>query len=101
MKLGHTERNPNDLRAMSDRVRDILVAAVQAGCHGFRPKPEIVEAIASGSKELTIEQLQFDSLAWMEFCIAVELSTGQELTPEDLQPMRRFSQIEQWLRARL
>jgi hypothetical protein len=40
-------------------------------------------------------------LAWMEFCISVELQSGQELTPADVDEMRYVFQIEQWLRARL
>jgi hypothetical protein len=86
---------------MADKLRDILIAAVRAGRHGAPPAPPLAQAIADGNRELTIDQLKFDSLAWMEFCISVELQSGQELTPVDIEGMRYVFQIEEWLRARL
>jgi hypothetical protein len=86
---------------MADKIRDVLLAAVRAGRHGTLPPPALAQAIAEGSHELTTEQLNFDSLAWMEFCISVELQSGQELTPADVDEMRYVFQIEDWLRARL
>jgi hypothetical protein len=86
---------------MADKLRDILIAAVRAGRHGAPPAPPFAQAIADGNRELTIDQLKFDSLAWMEFCISVELQSGQELTPVDIEGMRYVFQIEEWLRARL
>jgi len=50
---------------------------------------------------MTIEQLGFDSLAWLEFCISVEIQSGQEITPADITKMRYIFEIENWLRARL
>jgi hypothetical protein len=85
---------------MTDKVRGILLAAVRAGRNGFPPEPSIAQAIADGSRELTIDQLKFDSLAWMEFCISVELQSGQELTPVDIDGMQYVVQIEEWLRSR-
>ena len=54
----------------------------------------------AGGRNLTLDQLQFDSLAWMEFCISVELATGQELTPTFIDGMKCFFEIEEWLYAR-
>jgi hypothetical protein len=85
---------------MSNRTREVLLTAVQAGCHGFPPHADIADAIVSGNRQLEILALNFDSLAWMEFCIAVELHTGQELSPGDLEPMTFFFEIEEWLLAR-
>jgi len=48
-----------------------------------------------------LDALEFDSLAWMEFCISVELQSGQELTPAQIGDMRYFFEIEEWLRARM
>ena len=85
---------------MSDPVRDILIAAVEAAKYGHPPAPDVAKAIAAGSRELELEQLDFDSLAWMEFCISVELDSGQELTPDVVGGMTRFFEIEDWLRSR-
>ena len=86
---------------MPDQIREILLSAVSAGRFGAPPEPSIAQAIAAGDRELSIDQLKFDSLAWMEFCIAVELQSGQELTPADIEGMQFVFQIEEWLRARL
>ena len=48
----------------------------------------ISEAVVIGDRSLTLGQLQFDSLAWMEFCISVEVLSGQELTPAHIDGMR-------------
>ncbi|MGH9807580.1 MAG: hypothetical protein ACRD9W_10035 [Terriglobia bacterium] len=86
---------------MADKVREVLLTAVRAGRHGAPPPPALAQAIAEGSRNLTTEQLDFDSLAWMEFCISVELQSGQELTPAEVEEMRYVFQIEEWLRTRL
>lgn len=42
-------------------------------------------AFELGQGDCRLDALEMDSLAMMEFCISLELSTGIELTPEDLQ----------------
>jgi hypothetical protein len=90
-----------DRSIVSDRIRETLLTAYGAGRSGFPPDPTVVGAIADGSRELTLEQLSFDSLGWMEFCISVELQCGQELTPLHIEAMRYMFEIEDWLRARM
>jgi hypothetical protein len=84
---------------MEDPIRHILVTAIRAARYGAAD-PAIERAVTVGNSALRIEQLNFDSLAWMEFCISVELQSGHELTPADVQGMNRVSEIEDWLRAR-
>ena len=86
---------------MPDRVRDMLLTALCAGRHGAAPAVSVAKAVAAGDRELRTDQLGFDSLAWMEFCISVELQSGKELTPEDIENMSYVFEIEDWLRARL
>ena len=86
---------------MSDRVRDMLLVALSAGQHGAIPTGHVAEAVKVGDRQLRIDQLHFDSLAWMEFCISIELQSGQALTPEDIENMRYVCEIEEWLRAKL
>ena len=85
---------------MGDPIRDIMLIAVSAARNGDPPDPSIVAAIASGDHTLKIDQLKFDSLAWMEFCISVELQSGRELTPVDIEAMSHVFEIEDWLRTR-
>lgn len=84
-----------------DRVREMLMAALSAGRFGRPIKPAIAEAVMAGDRGLTLDQLDFDSLRWMEFCISVELQSGQELTPAHIDRMRYFYEIEKWLSARV
>jgi len=86
---------------MADHIREMLLEALCAGRYGHTPAARITEAVVAGDRELRTDQLGFDSLAWMEFCISVELQSGQELTPEDVENMSYVYEIEEWLRARL
>ena len=85
---------------MADRIRDIFLGAISAARNGVSLEPSITQAITKGDRQLRVDQLEFDSLAWMEFCISVELQSGQELTPVDVEGMQYVFQIEDWLRAR-
>jgi len=85
---------------MVSQIRDILLNAVSAARYGVPPKTRIAEAIAGGDRQLTLDELEFDSLSWMEFCISVELQSGQELSPLDIERMDYVFQIEDWLRNR-
>jgi hypothetical protein len=86
---------------MSDKVRDMLLVALRAARNGVAPEPALAEAVAGGDRSIPIDRLHFDSLAWMEFCISIELQSGQALTPEDIENMRYVCEIEEWLRAKL
>jgi hypothetical protein len=86
---------------MTETLRATLMAAVEAAKNGQSPAPEVADAIAAGGRDLELDKLGFDSLAWMEFCISIELNSRLELTPEHIAGMTYFFEIEEWLRARL
>ena len=86
---------------MSDPVRDMLLVALRAARNGVAPSPAFAQAVAAGDRTMRIDQLHFDSLAWMEFCISLELQSGQALTPQDIATMRYLFEIEELLRAKL
>jgi hypothetical protein len=86
---------------MADRVHLMLLTAFGAARYGDPVEPTVARVILSGDRTMRIDQLGFDSLAWMEFCISIELQSGKELTPADLEPMRFVFEIEEWLRTRL
>jgi len=83
------------------QIRAILLTALKDAQHGLPPGTLITHAIVEGDRGLMLNALEFDSLAWMEFCISVELQSGQELTPAQIRDMRYFFEIEDWLRARV
>ena len=83
------------------QIRAILLTALKDAQHGLPPGTSITQSVVEGDRGLTLDALEFDSLAWMEFCISVELQSGQELTPAQIVDMRYFFEIEEWLRARV
>jgi hypothetical protein len=78
-----------------------LLSALKDAQHGLPPGTSITQSVVEGDRGLTLDALEFDSLAWMEFCISVELQSGHELTPAHIVDMRYFFEIEEWLRARV
>lgn len=78
---------------MSIDTTTTLQQAMEAGRFG-QPVPQAVQdAIASGRLDLPLKSLGFDSLAWMEFCISIELNTGIELTPAEIAEMTSLAEI--------
>lgn len=45
----------------------------------------VMMAFLEGQGDCRLDSFEIDSLGLMEFCIALELSTGIGLTPEDVQ----------------
>lgn len=82
-------------------IRAMLLGAIKAAKYGVPPEATIAKSVTAGDRNLTLDAFEFDSLAWMEFCIAVESQSGEELTPEVIIGMRYFFEIEEWLRARI
>jgi acyl carrier protein len=81
-------------------VRGLLVSAIVAGRHG-RPLGEaMARRVSDPADDFPLDELAFDSLAWMEFCISVELASGLELTPADIARMTTLSDIETWIARR-
>jgi hypothetical protein len=86
---------------MGDQTHAIILEAIRAGQFGRPASPEVEAAVANGGGDFAIDRLKFDSLAWMEFCISVELQSGQDLAPSDIAAMQYLNQIEDWLRTRM
>lgn len=80
-----------------DDTRAVMLNALEAGYFGEAVPPGVVAAVQSGDANYALDELQFDSLAWMEFCISVELQTGRELSPLTIEDMTLLSELEAWL----
>lgn len=81
------------------RSRELIWEAVQAGRYERACDPKLERAILDG-EDVPFDRIDFDSLAWMEFCISVELNCGLELTPAHVEEMRSTGDVERWLVAR-
>lgn len=76
------------------------MTALAAGRFHAPGDPRLGERLAAGEAVL-LDELGFDSLAWMEFCISVELQTRQELLTSDIEAMETVADIEDWLGKRI
>lgn len=71
--------------------RNLVVSALtSANVPGFSGSPEEA-AFLAGDQNTRIMDLQMDSLAAMEFCIALELDAGLSVSPDEL---RLFGTLE-------
>jgi hypothetical protein len=82
-------------------IRTMLLAAVKAAGHGVPADAALARSVRNGDRDLTLDAFEFDSLAWMEFCISVESQSGHDLTPAEIIEMRYFFEIEEWIYARI
>jgi len=86
---------------VNEKAFDIIFEALRAANAGVDPPGWLSDAILREDPMLTVDQLGFDSISWLEFWISVELQSGQDLTPGDIEKIQRVTEIIEWLRARL
>ena len=87
---------------MNEReIRLILVDGLEAGAVHQANDVSIRESFLAGTRALTCAELEMDSLAKMELCIAIELGTGVSLAPEELGRFASIGEIVTMLRERL
>lgn len=65
-------------------IRAVLVEGLEAGGVGQVNRVGIRDRFLAGELDLKLAELDMDSLAKMELCIAIEVSTGVSLAPEEL-----------------
>jgi acyl carrier protein len=81
-------------------VRRLVVAALEeANLARLRHDPRIVGFLSDGA-DVPMNELDMDSLDLMEFCIAIELSSGVSIVPNDLQRLRTLASVADAIRAR-
>lgn len=66
------------------RIRQVLVDGLEIGSVALIYEPSVRAPFLAGAADVPLEQLEMDSLARMELCIAIEVETGVALTPDDL-----------------
>lgn len=70
---------------MTEReIRELIADALNyAAVPGFRGTPSAAEFVA-GTTDISFEDIEIDSLAAMEVCIAIETSLGVSILPAEL-----------------
>ena len=80
-------------QAQSDEIRRIVVEALtHANAIGIEDHPDR-EAFLAGRADISLQDLEIDSLAAMEFCIYLELNCGIEITPDELEDVRSIKAL--------
>lgn len=78
----------------------VLLEAVTSAEFGEKPDAERTAALLSGGAGIRLDDLEYDSLSWMEFCISIELETGAELTPDLLEQFDTLADVANWIVSR-
>jgi hypothetical protein len=79
-------------------VRRLVVEALDdASVAGARERPDVARFL-DGCGDVALRDLAKDSLALMEFCIAIELATGLSLAPDELQRIGTLGNVADRLR---
>jgi hypothetical protein len=81
----------------SREARQLVVDALdRANAIGIRSHPERA-AFLEGKGDIAFNQLEMDSLARMELCIALEVRTGIEVMPEQLDEIGSLARLADML----
>ncbi len=81
-------------------LRRHIAAAVEAAHPVTAARAALLAAFVRAEGDCALHALDMDSLALMEFCIALELSIGVALTPEDVQDAQSLGGVVATVLAR-
>ncbi len=65
-------------------IRQAMVDGLEAGAVTRISRRDTRSSFLAGEIDIPLAELEMDSLARMELCIAIELGTGVSLAPEEL-----------------
>jgi len=82
-------------------IREALVEGLEAGAVAKASRVDFRGPFLDGALDATFAELELDSLARMELCIAIEVALGVSLAPEELQRYRSLDALADDLIARL
>jgi acyl carrier protein len=60
----------------------------------------VSDAFLAGTRDITFTDLQMDSLATMELCIALEVNAGISIVPDELQTIGSLQRLVDAVRSR-
>jgi acyl carrier protein len=68
-----------------NEVRDIIAQQLEYACSTVMRDKQLTPIFLEGRHDIALGELEMDSLAEMELCIAIEIHTGVSIVPNDLQ----------------
>lgn len=79
-------------------VRKIVVESLEyAGVLGVCNNPVLKAKLLEEENEITMQELDLDSLSKMELCIALEVNHAIEIVPEELDQFTTFNSLIQFI----
>lgn len=82
-------------------IRLVILDGLEAGAVGVAKREPFRSRFLAGETAAPIAELEMDSLARMELCIAIEISTGVSLAPEELERYATLGALVDDLAGRL
>lgn len=84
----------------TSRLRQAILEALKVAVPGAL-NDEMCRSFLDGRLDVELTRLGMDSLARMEFCIAIELATGVPLVPSQLAELTTTGAIERRIQEKL
>lgn len=81
--------------------RRLVVEALDEARVAAAGRDPRIAGYLAGLDDLHIDDLRMDSLDVMEFCIAIELSAGVSIVPDDLRRLGTLANVADAIRKRL
>jgi len=66
-------------------IRDIIAQQLEYACLTVKRDKKLTPVFLEGRHDIALGELEMDSLAEMELCIAIEINTGVSIVPNELQ----------------
>jgi acyl carrier protein len=66
-------------------IRDIIAQQLEYACLTVMRDKKLTPVFLEGRHDIALGELEMDSLAEMELCIAIEINTGVSIVPNELQ----------------
>lgn len=83
-----------------DEIRQMLVDAIDASTIVGLRGSGLMEGFLAGTSDIPFDVLEMDSMGAMELCIAVEVNTGVEIAPGELDELGSLDAVMATIRNR-
>jgi acyl carrier protein len=74
-------------------IRNIIAQELEYACLTVMRDKKLTPIFLEGRHDISLGELEMDSLAEMELCIAIEINTGVSIVPNDLQSIGTLNRL--------
>ncbi len=84
-----------------EEIRSLIAQELEYACMTAMRTKDLTPIFLEGRRDIALAELDMDSLAEMELCIAIEINTGVSIVPNDLQTIGSLDRLVDVVRAGL